>query len=361
MTLDSNVSVSFKCPKCKFAKIGNVKSSLQNKNLKCPSCGEYGQLLPVLNNNENESYTSSSWDRNSQIKLLNTLERIAISLESINSRLLINLPVQTIVNNGSVNDQETERPIKTKFVSSTSEITDFLLSRGIRIKNIPSEDASNNEIDLISVYMGTRYELIMKFYERIKTNLNMGTSFMMNLKNETQESLSSICQLANKLHRIAFLEDYHYQKSPKYILTARTSRASKALNFLSGGWLEIFVKCQVQSLISHNLSDIEYSFIANPQIILPNGNDFELDILFRIDKQIFWFEAKTGDYQKHIEKYSKISSIMNLDKDHTYLVVADRTDNLTKSLTELYGINVKSVGEFTHDFEMMLIKKFKDN
>jgi hypothetical protein len=39
----------------------------------------------------------------------------------------------------------------------------------------------------------------------------------------------------------------------------------------------------------------------NPQVILPDGDSFELDILFMIDSDVYWFEAKTGNY---IEKLS---------------------------------------------------------
>ena len=35
--------------------------------------------------------------------------------------------------------------------------------------------------------------------------------------------------------------------------------------------------------------------MKNPRIVLPGGEDFELDLLLSVGERIFWIEAKTGE------------------------------------------------------------------
>jgi hypothetical protein len=81
---------------------------------------------------------------------------------------------------------------------------------------------------------------------------------------------------------------------------------------------------------------------------LPNGDDFELDMLFETEGDVFWLEAKTGDYRKHIEKYSKMSRIIGLDRSHTFMILADGavTDGLARDLSNLFGMTVVRVEKF---------------
>ena len=78
--------------------------------------------------------------------------------------------------------------------------------------------------------------------------------------------------------------------------------------------LERFVLLTVQKCVSRVSSDLEkdfaFSYLLNPQIILPNGDDFELDLICHVNNFFFWIEAKSGDYQQHINKYSKMSKIL---------------------------------------------------
>jgi hypothetical protein len=237
-----------------------------------------------------------------------------------------------------------------------TEIEEFLRTRNIQIKTLPPEQESNEVLSGIAIFMGNRYSLIQKFHERMKSSINNGIAFTINLRDDSQEKVSSICQLATRLHEIAFLEEYRYQKSPAFILRARPSKNSKVNRFISGQWLELFVKERVVQLTRSINPQRRYSYLLNPQIILPNGDDFELDVIFKIGEEIFWFEAKTGDYQRHIEKYSKISSILSLDREHSYMILTDIPDTTANSLSSLFNMTVVHVEKFAEIFEQSLNK-----
>jgi hypothetical protein len=80
--------------------------------------------------------------------------------------------------------------------------------------------------------------------------------------------------------------------------------------------------------------------LLNPQIVLPNGDDFELDLIFQVNDFFFWIEAKSGEYQQHISKYSKMSKILNLDFKHSIMVLPDISENQCDALTALFSMTV---------------------
>ncbi len=244
---------------------------------------------------------------------------------------------------------ERHDPIK----NDHTEIVAFLQSKGIEIKSIPPEQ-SDEVLGKIAIFMGNRYSLIERFYKNIKFTLNSGQAFKINLKDATQEQVASITHLAKKLHQIAFLEEYYYQKSPKFILSARPNRIPQAINFLTGQWLERFVKEQIIELLESINLQISYSYLLNPKIILPNGDNFELDIIFKIGQNIFWFEAKTGDYQRHINKYARMASILGLSREHSYMILTDIEETLADELSSVFSMTVVNVEEFAEHFEGVL-------
>lgn len=293
-------------------------------------------------------------ESNSNSQILHLLERIATALERIPSLFTVDISQQEQKTN-DVLQPVLQNSNQVPFNSHRAvSLQDFLLSRGISIKTIPQEQESDDVLDKIAVFIGDRFASVQVLLDAIKTNMNAGKTFSLNLKNASQQAISDITQLCTTLHNIAFLTNYRYQKSPAYQLYATPSTSPNALNFYSGQWLERFVKTQVVSLLHKN--SLPFSYLRNPQIVLPNGDDFELDMLFETQGEIFWIEAKTGDYRRHIAKYSRVAKIMKLDRSHTFMVLADDvvTDVIAKDLSNLFGMTVVRIEKFVEHLEMML-------
>jgi hypothetical protein len=288
-------------------------------------------------------------------ELLKILERIASALESIaeslnreNQENISNnfnyANSQTYVNKNTTPD-ESEDILNRRVI-----LANFLINRRITIKDLPEDENGDGILDKIAFFMGDRYKLIHAFLQQIKRKMNSGETVKMYLKERTQEEISSICQLASWLHEIAFLSEFTYYKSPKYLLLATPNRIPKALNFFSGKWFERYIKNQIISLIRQVNPSIKFSYLANPQISFANGDDFELDLLFEIEGEIFWFEIKSGDYQRYVEKYSKVSKMLNLDKNHSFMVLLDITEPGAQALKNLFHMNVVNLENFSKEF-----------
>ncbi len=232
-------------------------------------------------------------------------------------------------------------------INDPRAVIEFLDNRGIKVKTVPPEDPADEIINSLSRFLGTNYEGLRELLARIKRNMQQGAPFWLSLKEYTQRDVSNVCQFCSRLHAIAFLEKYDYFKAPQYLVKAKTTTLPAAQNFFSGKWLERFVLLTVQkcvTLIAAELEqDIEFSYLLNPQINLPNGDDFELDLICHINGFFFWIEAKSGDYQQHISKYSKISKIFDLDVRHSIMVLPDISEDRCDALTALFAMTVASL------------------
>ena len=287
-------------------------------------------------------------------KMINILERIAIALEKIADK-------ETVVNsiydssNGQVPEQpETTKEIENEQVIQVNDINPifrFLSDRNIQVKTFQTDEEIDDVLDNIALFMGNRYNKIKKVYNSIKSKLNSGMGFRLDLKNATQEEVSDSCQLCNSLHQIAFLSDYKYFKSPQFLISAKPNRIPTAINFFTGQWLERFIKTEVKNTILKLERPIQFAYLTNPQIILPNGDDFELDVLFYIEDEIFWFEAKTGEYQNYVVKYSKMAKLMQLDSKHSFMVLTEVNEPNCVALKKVFGMEVVNIESFSEKFQ----------
>lgn len=288
-------------------------------------------------------------------EITHLLERIAAALERIADSIAEN--DQSIIPPDLEELEASDPPEVEDNLQVTNDITpiqDFLASRGILIKAVPPGQDSDETLDKLAIYIGTKLESVNGVLNLIKSNMNAGRTFSQNLKNEPQQTIANTTFLCTNLYNVAFLTDYNYQKSPVCRLHATPSTAPSALNFFSGGWLERFVKTQVISLLKKK--NLQFSYVCNPQITLPNGDDFEMDMLFEAEGEIFWLEAKSGDYRRHIDKYSKMSKLLGLDPSHTFMILADSsvTDSVTRDLSNLFSMTVVRAEKFADQLFWML-------
>jgi len=279
------------------------------------------------------------------------LERIAAALE----RLAGQGSQQTSFSEKSQSRAEIERdardasPIDS--ISPRASILEpFLHSKGIRIKVRPADDTADQIIDSLSLYLGEHYQALSGLLGKIKRAMQAGLPITENLKGRSQQDVSAACQFCTRLHEVAFLEHYQYLRSPTYLIKAKTTTLPKAQRFFSGQWLERFILQKVKAVHAQVASEVTgplgFEHLINPQILLPNGDDFELDILAAIGSSIYWIEAKSGDYQQHVSKYSKFARLLGLDYDHSLMVLADMPEDRCDALSCLFSMTVCNLSTF---------------
>lgn len=293
-------------------------------------------------------------------KVINLLARIATSLERIADSVEAN-KTSTVAENVEISDDELiEEGREENITNEEDAIEVFLNARNIRIKTIPPEDAADDVINSLSEFLGNNYSGLHELLSKIKRKMQKGEFLTLSIKEYPQKDVSNVCQFCTRLHDIAFLEQYKYFKSPQFLIKAKTSTLPKAQNFFSGQWLERYVLLSVYkavNLVSRELDkELEFTYLLNPQIILPNGDDFELDLLFQVNGTFYWIEAKSGDYQQHISKYYRISQMLNLNSEQSIMVLTDFSSDKLDALTKLFSMRVCSLSQL-EEFLIETLKK----
>ncbi|MCX7694719.1 MAG: hypothetical protein N2Z71_03230 [Caloramator sp.] len=227
-------------------------------------------------------------------------------------------------------------------ISNQNAAISYLMSRKMIIKNYKT-DVDDDIFMKLSNYLGNRYEYLRELYAVIKPSLSNGNSFFFNMQNKPQEVITYCTQFCSLLYKNAFLSNYSYKKSNR-IITGAPQRVGRVINFFTGGWLENYIlNIVISELHSKGIND--FSFVQNCQLELPNGDNFEVDMLFIVKDVPIWIECKTGDYQRYISKYSDFRKRMGTTKENSLLIISDLQTGLSKNLSSTFDLTAMSLSE----------------
>jgi len=290
-------------------------------------------------------------------EIIKEIERIGYSLEEVGKSLR---KIASILQE-SKNDKKIcvymkdDDLLKDKDYQIKDEIIDFLEKKKFSIVNI-SNDEYATSLESVSKFIGDKYEYIKDFLKSVKKSLNTGIPVKMYMKDFPEQKIAYICQLALNLHNIAFLKNYRYLNSPKFILYADPLREPLVINFINGKWLENYLILKIRDILNEmGLTEgKDFDLLQSIQVKLPNAKNFELDILFKIIDKIFWFEAKTGEYQQYIHKYSEVSKLLGIPQDRAFMVITEITPTGADTVSTLFNMTVCNLDTFESKFKETL-------
>ena len=229
-------------------------------------------------------------------------------------------------------------------------LINYLKGSGIEISYI-GEGAGDKIFIEAASYLGKYLKYLNNFYLTLKSTLNDCAEFSYSLQKLPAQNVSHIMHFCKLLTDAGLLAASEYQKAPRSRIVARVSKMTGAVNFLSGGWLEYYVRDKIISIITTHPAtlDMPYAFLKN----------CEFDFLLCLGEKIFWIEAKTGGYENFLQRYSRIAKLLNLNRLSSMLVCAERLEE-EKNLTANYNISCCSVDEFPDVFRLNLVQELQN-
>lgn len=223
---------------------------------------------------------------------------------------------------------------------------------------------SDQDVDEVfnkhAITLGQKYQdetgdaLLSPILQRIKWAISQNRGLQIHLKNATQAQIQAQTQFCHNLHRDSLLSSYHYSKTNKIIHAAIQDRGD-IRNFFNGNWFERFICYQVRELLDKELK-LDYSYLMNPYVRLPNGDSFELDLVFLVEGQPILIECKTGgDFNQHLRKFADHCQRFSIPRSHAFLVKLDLEDERTPRLSKFWSFTVVNQNNFIPTLKSVLL------
>jgi DNA-binding Lrp family transcriptional regulator len=237
-------------------------------------------------------------------------------------------------------------------------LQNYLADRDIRVVSLPDESELDPRLTQIAAFLGKYLAYIQPFYTRLKATLSTAEEIHFSLLNYRGREVTHTLNFCKMLKDIGFLAMYAYRRSPHCKIVARLARLPAAINFLSGGWLEHYIRDRVVTILATHPSTMEtpFAFMKNPRIVLPGNEDFEFDFLLMVANSVFWIEAKTGEYMDYIAKYARVSKLLGLNRNNNLLVLVD-APKPDANISARYGLSCCNVDEFSEVFRLALVRE----
>lgn len=237
-------------------------------------------------------------------------------------------------------------------ISDSIDLRKWLLDRGVTIRQLVSESPFEESFDRLALRLGRDFENLSDFYQALKRRIGGSPApKSIVLKNYTADKINRVLQFGEELRRNGFLKEFRYIKPTRTLLFV-PQPDGRVANFITGNWLERYVVITVTEHLRKLYPGQTVEVLTNPRVTLPDGTDFELDVLIACDAAVLWFECKTGkDYPAYLAKYGLVAKkVMQIGRNQAAMILLEKLTEREKSnnsqLAGMSVLNLKDVQRF---------------
>jgi hypothetical protein len=187
------------------------------------------------------------------------------------------------------------------------DLTPWLEERGIRVvgssANRPTIDRSNR----LSLYMGDHIVALLPMLRIIKQRLNgRPHPVSLNLQHLPPAQIEHIIHFGLQAQRNGLFAYFRYEKRRHHVYLL-VQDDPRVIGFVTGAWFERWVLERVLSRLSADGAGDEMNVLTNTNVKLPDGQDFEIDILVSTVDRVMWLECKSGNaFSSSLSRYRAI-------------------------------------------------------
>ncbi|MBE9068912.1 DUF1887 family protein [Leptolyngbya cf. ectocarpi LEGE 11479] len=246
------------------------------------------------------------------------------------------------------NDENSDEEEEGREVATT---TAWFQSRNVELQSsYQPEPAIDELLDDLAVFLGDNYEILERFYKKLKFSLGKRCSFPLQDKSQKEISIHNL--FFKKLKDSSLLSKGFYNKSDKIII-ATTQNQEDVKFFLEGGWFERFVYYKIVDFLDSIGAD--YQVLRNLDITYENEDHFELDIFFMIQGQPLLVECKAGkQFDSGIATFTKHKQRLSLQPENAVFVALELEERLTAVRTKRMGVTVANKDTLLSHLDQLL-------
>jgi len=234
-------------------------------------------------------------------------------------------------------------------------LVDYLKTRGV-VTYEGQDDLNRNEaFEHLARHLGMHFHLLANFYEKVKRCVATGRGQRIDIDGYSHAERSAAVQLGTLLHRHGMLKDFYYHRSPKRQLRVIPTRDGQVGQFLTGGWLEIYVSAVLTRRLRASKSAAKFQLLYNVKGMLPDGREFEADLMAAVEGRLFWLECKTGQWQDYSARFRGLVKIFGVERESAALLLIKPPDANTRSrATDMLDMTLLSLDEVENFISVFL-------
>jgi hypothetical protein len=233
-------------------------------------------------------------------------------------------------------------------------LVDYLKQHKVLVFEGQDDLGQNEAFEHLARHMGQHFDVLAPFYEKMKRAVATGKTSRIDIDNYSEPERSAAVQLGTLLYRHGMLKDFYYHRSPKKQLRVIPNKDGEIQQFLTGGWLEIYVVWLLTRRLRARMSTSKYQVMFNVKGTLPDEREFESDLMACIDGRLLWLECKTGQWQDYSARFRGLVKTFGTDRKGAGLVLIKPPDGSTRAratdMLDMTLLSLAQVGEFMDDF-----------
>ncbi|MCH2111252.1 MAG: hypothetical protein MK213_00205 [Planctomycetes bacterium] len=234
-------------------------------------------------------------------------------------------------------------------------LVDYLKNCKVVVYEGQDDLARNEAFEHIARHIGQHFNLVGPFYEKMKRCVATGHGTRIDIENWSDHERSAAVQLGTMLHRHGLLKDFYYHRQPKKQLRVIPTKDGSTAQFLTGGWLEIYVAWMLSRRLRSKMSPAKFQVLFNVKGTLPDMREFEADLMACVDGRMLWVECKTGHWQDYSARFKGLVSVFGTDATSAGLLLLRPPDASTrKRATSMLDMTLLSLDEVSPFFNRFL-------
>ncbi len=177
-------------------------------------------------------------------------------------------------------------------LSWAEELLRRIEAAGLRVKAVVAGGRIDPELAKLARLIAGKYPNLAPLIDAIKRAQSTREMIHMDLKPYPPQQIADITLLVDLAHKAKLLPAFKYRKSPVCELYCAPPVDPRAIAFFTGEWLEIFAETALANC--QHLVAAPIVQLRRIQVTLPEGDDFELDLVALVNGRLLWIEAKTN-------------------------------------------------------------------
>ena len=254
---------------------------------------------------------------------------------------------RTSRNSRNSRNNEPRKPRERKPVPDDAPVgllVDYLKERDIWVYEGQDDLNRNEAFEHLARHLGGHFKALSPFYEKLKRCVANGRGQRIDIDHMSTAERSAAVQFGTLLHRHGMLKDFYYHRSPKKQLRVIPTKDGEIAQFLTGGWLEIYVNAIMGKRLRASISPAKFQLMVNVKGSFSDGREFESDLMACVDGRLVWIECKTGHWQDYSARFRGLVKTFGTDRTSAGLLLIRPPDDATcKRATDMLDMTLMSL------------------